>query len=199
VARGDVLQRIGARSLPLHLDSGAVILGGAGNDYQVATRDLVLAAHHLTDWSDCIDDGCPRRIGHEALQWFQNAGARRLRSKRKQIWLPWLEPSDRGLQYLHQALIRQRNAGGRFLLFICSRPREPQLRRLAGHAERLQVAGSEAFGDENFHVGVHGNVYAATCFLQGLALEEVDRKKLDILDPSFPLILTVRACKRVQT
>ena len=58
---------------------------------------------------------------------------------------------------------------------------------------------SEAFGDENFHVGVHGNVYAATCFLQGLALEEVDRKKLDVLDPSFPLILTVRACKRVQT
>jgi SAM-dependent methyltransferase len=53
----------------------------------------------------------------------------------------------------------------------------------------------EAFGDENCDVGVHGNVYAATCFLQGLALDEVDRKKLDVLDPSFPLILTVRACK----
>jgi SAM-dependent methyltransferase len=56
----------------------------------------------------------------------------------------------------------------------------------------------EAFGDENCDVGVHGNVYAATCFLQGLALSEVDRKKLDVLDPSFPLILTVRACKGVQ-
>jgi glycosyltransferase involved in cell wall biosynthesis/SAM-dependent methyltransferase len=56
---------------------------------------------------------------------------------------------------------------------------------------------SEAFGDENFEVGVHGNVYAATCFLQGLALEEVDHKKLDVLDPSFPVILTVRACKGV--
>ena len=55
----------------------------------------------------------------------------------------------------------------------------------------------EAFGDENCDVGVHGNVYAATCFLQGLALSEVDRKKLDVLDPSFPLILTVRACKGV--
>ena len=53
----------------------------------------------------------------------------------------------------------------------------------------------EVFGDENCDVGVHGNVYAATCFLQGLALDEVDRKKLDVLDPSFPLILTVRACK----
>ena len=57
---------------------------------------------------------------------------------------------------------------------------------------------SEAFGKENCTVGVHGNVYAATCFLQGLALEEVDRKKLDVLDPSFPLILTVRACKDAQ-
>jgi hypothetical protein len=58
---------------------------------------------------------------------------------------------------------------------------------------------SETFGDENFEVGVHGNVYAATCFLQGLALEEVDRKKLDVLDPSFPVILTVRARKAVQS
>jgi SAM-dependent methyltransferase len=57
----------------------------------------------------------------------------------------------------------------------------------------------EAFGDENCEVGVHGNVYAASCFLQGLALEEVDRKKLDVLDPSFPVILTVRARKAVQS
>jgi len=56
---------------------------------------------------------------------------------------------------------------------------------------------SGVFGDENCEVGVHGNVYAATCFLQGLALEEVDRKKLDVLDPCFPVILTVRALKRV--
>jgi SAM-dependent methyltransferase len=65
---------------------------------------------------------------------------------------------------------------------------EPSIRRLF----------SEAFGDENCEVGVHGNVYAATCFLHGLALEEVDRKKLDVLDPSFPVILTIRACKVVQ-
>ena len=58
---------------------------------------------------------------------------------------------------------------------------------------------SEAFGDENCEVDVHGNVYAANCFLQGLALEEVDRKKLDVLDPSFPVILTVRARKAVQS
>ena len=57
---------------------------------------------------------------------------------------------------------------------------------------------SDAFGEENCEIGVHGNVYAAVSFLQGLALEEVDREKLDVLDPSFPVILTVRACKRVQ-
>jgi SAM-dependent methyltransferase len=57
----------------------------------------------------------------------------------------------------------------------------------------------EAFGDEYCEVGVHGNVYAASCFLQGLALEEVDRKKLDVLDPSFPVILTVRARKAVRS
>jgi SAM-dependent methyltransferase len=65
---------------------------------------------------------------------------------------------------------------------------EPAIRRLF----------SEAFGAENCEVDVHGNVYAATCFLQGLALEEVDRKKLDVLDPSFPVLLTVRACKGVR-
>jgi glycosyltransferase involved in cell wall biosynthesis/SAM-dependent methyltransferase len=58
---------------------------------------------------------------------------------------------------------------------------------------------AEAFGDENCKVGAHGNVYAASCFLQGLALEEVDRKKLDVLDPGFPVILTVRARKAVQS
>lgn len=58
---------------------------------------------------------------------------------------------------------------------------------------------SEAFGDENCELGVHGNVYAASCFLKGLALEEVDRGKIDVLDPSFPVILTVRARKAFQS
>ena len=56
----------------------------------------------------------------------------------------------------------------------------------------------EALGKENCEIGVHGNVYAAVSFLQGLALQEVDHEKLDVLDPSFAVILTVRACKRVQ-
>ncbi|NTZ42339.1 glycosyltransferase [Altererythrobacter sp. SALINAS58] len=52
---------------------------------------------------------------------------------------------------------------------------------------------SEVFGIGNFSVGVDGNVYAATCFLQGLVLEEVDRAKLDEGDPCYPVIVSVRA------
>ena len=42
-------------------------------------------------------------------------------------------------------------------------------------------------------VAAHGNVYAATCFINGLAQEEVDRAKLDHHDPSYPVTVTVRA------
>jgi hypothetical protein len=55
---------------------------------------------------------------------------------------------------------------------------------------------AEAFGYENVEVESHGNVYAATTFLQGLALEEVDRRKLDIADPAYPVVVTVRAQKQ---
>jgi hypothetical protein len=57
-------------SFPLDLNGSTVVTGSAGKDHQVATRDLILAADQLTDWSDCINDGCPRRVGHEALQWL---------------------------------------------------------------------------------------------------------------------------------
>jgi len=44
-------------------------------------------------------------------------------------------------------------------------------------------------------IKVHGNVFAATAFLQGVALEEIDRAKLDIYDPAYPVIITLRAKK----
>ncbi len=52
---------------------------------------------------------------------------------------------------------------------------------------------SEVFGAANVHVEQYGNVFAATAFLQGLAVEEVDRSKLDVLDESYPVTLAVRA------
>ena len=55
---------------------------------------------------------------------------------------------------------------------------------------------ADVFGAANISVESHGNVYAATTFLQGLALEEVDRRKLDVVDLAYPVIVTVRAQKQ---
>jgi ubiquinone/menaquinone biosynthesis C-methylase UbiE len=54
---------------------------------------------------------------------------------------------------------------------------------------------SEAFGGQNIEVNVYGNVFAATAFLQGIAVEEVDKKKLDVFDPNYPVIITICAQK----
>ena len=54
---------------------------------------------------------------------------------------------------------------------------------------------AECFDPGTVEIAAVGNVYAATCFIQGLALEEVDRAKLEPVDRSFPVIVTVRATK----
>ncbi len=59
-------------------------------------------------------------------------------------------------------------------------------------AERMFA---DVFGATNVAVEARGNVYAAVCFLEGLALEEVDAAKLNVLDASYPVIVTVRARK----
>src|SRR4051812_38270964 len=56
----------------------------------------------------------------------------------------------------------------------------------------------EVFGEDNVTVQTYGNVLAATAFLRGTALEEIPRRKLDVNDPYFPLLVTVRAVKRRQ-
>jgi len=53
----------------------------------------------------------------------------------------------------------------------------------------------DVFGTASVAVETRGNVYAAVCFLEGLALEEVDVAKLDVLDAAYPVIVTVRARK----
>jgi glycosyltransferase involved in cell wall biosynthesis len=62
---------------------------------------------------------------------------------------------------------------------------------LTGHSARRLF--EDAFGAGNVEVGVSGNVYAATCFLQGLAVEEVDRRLLEVEDAAYPLLVCVRA------
>lgn len=53
----------------------------------------------------------------------------------------------------------------------------------------------DAFGPGAVTVESHGNVFAATTFLQGLALDEVDTRKLDVTDTAYPVIVTARAVR----
>ena len=55
---------------------------------------------------------------------------------------------------------------------------------------RGKVWGSRSGGTAQF-----GNVLAATAFLQGLSFEEIDRARLDIVDPLYPVITVIRATK----
>jgi SAM-dependent methyltransferase len=53
----------------------------------------------------------------------------------------------------------------------------------------------DAFGGA-VEVRAAGNVYAATAFLQGLAIEDVEGAKLDVRDPDYELVVLVRAQAR---
>ena len=64
---------------------------------------------------------------------------------------------------------------------------------LTQHSARRLFA--EVFGPENVEVEAYGNVFAATAFLQGIAVEEVDSARLDCYDEAYPVTLAVRARK----
>jgi len=55
------------------------------------------------------------------------------------------------------------------------------------------------FGPDAVEITAYGNVFSATAFLQGLALEEVDRRKLTPVDPSYPVTVAVRATRKVDS
>jgi SAM-dependent methyltransferase len=55
---------------------------------------------------------------------------------------------------------------------------------------------AEFFDEKDVLVETSGNVFAAVCFLQGLALSEVSTSKLDVVDSSFPVIVTAKVVKR---
>ncbi|MCW8926488.1 MAG: class I SAM-dependent methyltransferase, partial [Xanthomonadales bacterium] len=58
--------------------------------------------------------------------------------------------------------------------------------------ERLLM---KRFRPETVDIHAHGNVFAATCFLWGVAMEEVDQKELNYVDPNYPLIVSASAKK----
>ena len=53
----------------------------------------------------------------------------------------------------------------------------------------------DVFGAPMFTVDYGGNCYAAINFLRGIALEELDRNKLGVLDPNYPIVITIIATK----
>jgi SAM-dependent methyltransferase len=60
---------------------------------------------------------------------------------------------------------------------------EPSLSRLLGGA----------FEQGNIVVSTYGNLFAATAFLRGAAVEDVRRAQLDPLDPAYPVTVAARA------
>jgi SAM-dependent methyltransferase len=54
---------------------------------------------------------------------------------------------------------------------------------------------SDVFGGANVRARSYGNVLAATSFLWGVAIEELEQDELDYLDPSYPVTIAVRAVK----
>ena len=53
----------------------------------------------------------------------------------------------------------------------------------------------EVFPAERIAVKGHGNVLAATAFLQGIATDEIEQSELDFHDPHFEVLITARASK----
>ena len=51
------------------------------------------------------------------------------------------------------------------------------------------------FGTERVHIDTFGNVFAATCFLEGIAVQDVTVPELDARDPNYDIVIAVRARK----
>lgn len=54
----------------------------------------------------------------------------------------------------------------------------------------------EVFAPGDVSVEAYGNVLSATAYLHGLAAEDLRREELDVRDPDYELVVTVRAVKQ---
>lgn len=62
----------------------------------------------------------------------------------------------------------------------------------SGSVRRL---AEEAFPGGDIRVEAYGNLLAATCFLHGLAVEELTQGELELRDPAYEVIVALRATK----
>jgi hypothetical protein len=56
----------------------------------------------------------------------------------------------------------------------------------------------EVFPAKTLGIETHGNVLAATAFLQGIAVEELRKEELDHDDPDYQVTIAVRAIKEAE-
>lgn len=61
--------------------------------------------------------------------------------------------------------------------------------------EALHRLLAKSFSQDKLAVETFGNLFAATAFLHAAAVEEVSARKLDRVDPSYPVTVTARAQK----
>ena len=59
----------------------------------------------------------------------------------------------------------------------------------------VQRLFQEFFEPNNVEVAAYGNVLSAIAFLHGIAIEELDRLKLDYDDPNYQVLISIRAVK----
>jgi hypothetical protein len=57
----------------------------------------------------------------------------------------------------------------------------------------------EVFSPTKLTIESYGNVLAATAFLHGVAEGELRREELDVHDPDYELLITVRAVKNADS
>lgn len=55
---------------------------------------------------------------------------------------------------------------------------------------------ADRFGQNAVAVEAHGNIFVATAFLYGLAMEDLDISDLNVNDPKYPVTVAARAAKR---
>jgi SAM-dependent methyltransferase len=65
-------------------------------------------------------------------------------------------------------------------------------------AASLRKLLEDRFGQEAITVEAHGNIFVATAFLFGLAVEEIDVAELEVDDPKIAITVAARAVKRAE-
>ena len=60
----------------------------------------------------------------------------------------------------------------------------------------IRALTEQSFTPELCAVEVHGNILAAVCALEGIAVEDVTTGELDAHDATYPVVITVRATKQ---